>query len=234
MKIKQFGIFSILLLFCMVMSSPILGQRRKSRNLPFYDEKRLHYGFQIGLHRSTFHVQHSDFFAQNGDSTLAVRPVTQPGFSLGFILNFRLKDDLWDIRFLPNVVFYERNVTFDYPNSSKEEIFESTFIDLPIVFKYKSLRRNNHRFYMFVGVTPSFKVGSKREELLDKSLLTKDLNIQAEYGIGWDRYMSMFKFSPEIRFSHGLTNMLLPNDYTYSNNMNRMLSHKIALVLNFE
>ncbi len=234
MKIKQIYIFSLLFLGFILATPSAFGQRQKSRNMPFYDEKKLHYGFQIGLHSSTFLVKHSDFFAQNSDSTVAITPNFNSGFSLGFILNFRLKDDLWDIRFLPNVVFYERNITFSYPNSVKQELFESTFIDLPIIFKYKSLRRNNHRFYLFAGLTPSFKVGSKREELLDKSLLTKNFNLQTEYGIGWDKYMSMFKLSPEIRFSHGMTNMLLPNGYTYSNNINRLLSHKVALVFNFE
>jgi len=230
--LKQVTLLIFFLGLCVVL--PTFGQKRKSMNLMDYDSKKLHYGFQLGLHQSTFQVKHSDFFAQNGDSTIAIRSIPRLGFSIGFILNLRLKDDLWDLRLLPNVVFYDRNVTFDYPNTSVEQLFESTFIDFPILLKYKSLRRNNHRWYMFGGITPSLKVGSKREELLEKSLLTKDFNWQVEYGIGWDMYMAMFKLAPEIRFSHGVRNMLRPNDYTFSNNMDRMLSHKISIVLNFE
>jgi Outer membrane protein beta-barrel domain len=226
--------FMSLLFVALLLVSGSSWAQRKSKNLPFYDDKFLHYGFQIGLHNANYAIQHSDFFAKNGDSTQYVTPLASPGFSLGFILNFRMKDELWALRILPSVGFYERKVLYGYPQSIHEEQFESTFLEIPVLIKYKSVRRTNFRMYMTGGFMLGYEVGNKRDALTDNSLSTEHLNFEIQYGVGADIYFDMFKFSPELRFSHGLTNMMVRNNNRYDRQLQELTTHKVAFYLNFE
>ncbi len=209
----------------------------RSKNLPTYDDRVLRYGFQLGLHQSRFNIRHSDFFANNGDSTTAVHPKWSPGFMLGLITSFRLGNELWNLRFVPNVSFYERSIEYQYRNNPENlhnEIFENTMIEFPVLLKYKSLRRGNHRMYMVSGLSANFKVAGKKERLNDLQLQSINQNIEVCYGIGWDLYFEFFKFAPELRFSHGIPNLLIKNGNAASNNLDRLTTHRVALILNFE
>jgi hypothetical protein len=216
-----------------------VAQQQKTRNLPFYDDKKLHYGFLIGLHQSRLHVQeYSELFATRDDlDTLkAANPMISPGFSLGIITNFRLGNELWNLRFVPNVSFYERATKYTFTGGSTfNDLTESTFIELPFLVKYKSLRRNNTRFYMIGGFSYNIKVAGKKE-LIDQHLITKDRNLEIQYGFGWDRYLDMFKFALELRFSHGIPNVLSIEDSRrqLAEPIGRLTTHKVALFLNFE
>lgn len=231
--------FLIAVFAIVCLSNCAFAQRQKTRNLPFYDEKKLHYGFAIGLHQSRLHIQqYSELFANRDDlDTLkAAYPLLSPGFSLGIILNARLGNELWNLRFVPNVCFYERMTKYDFnKGSSMTDLTEATYIELPLLIKYKSLRRNNTRFYMIGGFSYNMKVGG-RKELLDTNLLTADRNLEIQYGVGWDRYLDLFKFALELRFSHGIPNILSVEDSKkqLADPIGRLTTHKITLYLNFE
>lgn len=209
----------------------------RSKNMPTYDDRFLRYGFQLALHQSRFNIRYSDFFANNGDSTTAVFPRWSPGFMLGLITSFRLGDELWNLRFVPNVSFYERNLEYQFrnnPENTHNELFENTFVELPLLLKYKSIRRNNHRMYMVGGISANFKVAGKKERLDDVQLQTLNQNLEICYGLGWDLYFEFFKFAPELRFSHGIPNLLIKNGNRVSNSLDRVTTHRVTLVLNFE
>jgi hypothetical protein len=209
----------------------------RSKNLPTYDDRVLRYGFQLALHQSRFNIRHSDFFANDGDSTTAVRPKWSPGFMLGLITSFRLGNELWNLRFVPNVSFYERSIEYQYRNNPENlhsETFENTMIELPVLLKYKSVRRGNHRMYMIGGFSANFKVAGKKERLNDLQLQSINQNLEVCYGIGWDLYFEFFKFAPELRFSHGIPNLLIKNGNRVSNSLDRLTTHRVTLILNFE
>lgn len=225
---KCFWIGTLILLF------QTSAWAQKSRNMPFYDDKKIHYGFQIGLHYSDLGIKHSRLFTERADTVQYIYTEAMPGFSLGFILNFKLVNELWSIRLLPTVSFYDRLVKFKYPKSEHSEIFESTFLEIPIMLKYKSVRRQNLRMYMTAGFMGGFEVGSKRDALSERSLTTSKYNLEVQYGFGCDMYFEMFKFAPELRFSHGLVNILNKNGSQYSQNIDRLTTHRITLYFNFE
>lgn len=209
----------------------------KSKNLPYYDDRVLRYGFQLALHQSRFNIRYSNFFSSDADSTTAVRPRWSPGFMIGLISSFRLGDELWNLRFVPNVSFYERSLEYQYRNSPENihnETFENTFIELPLLLKYKSLRRGNHRMYLVGGLSASFKVAGKKERLNDLQLQTLNHNIEVCYGFGWDLYAEFFKFAPELRFSHGIPNLLIHNGNRVSMSLDRITTHRVTLIFNFE
>ncbi len=212
-----------------------IGQEAFQYNLPFSDAKWLHYGFSIGLHTSNYQLKYSEkFVSTEMDSVHSIMPAGAFGFSLGFITDFRLADQ-FNIRILPKVSFYEFPVDFNYTDGNTDrQLIESTFVEIPILFKYKSERHKNFRVYFVGGVAPGFEVsGKKRKEQSSNKLLTEEFNINMEVGFGIDMYYPLFKFSPEIRFSKGLLNLLRDDEYGYSDGINSLKMNVVTLYLQF-
>lgn len=211
----------------------------KTINLPNSDERWLNYGFLIGGHVSGYQTRYSPAFVDslrapfdNMDSVTAIESKYRPGFSLGFILNLKLAEFL-DLRFLPQVVFYEHEVLYSYENQSpNSQILEATQVEFPLMLKYKSERRGNSRMYLIGGINPSFEAKGKNNQEGEEKLNLKDTNVALEFGFGIDIYNQFFKFSPEIRFSKGLTN-LVKHDNTYDLGLDRVSMNKVTLYLQF-
>nr|WKN35340.1 porin family protein [Tunicatimonas sp. TK19036] len=211
----------------------------KSDNLPNYDSRWLHYGFVIGMHSSNFRIQYNPDFASPGLDTLqSVMPSNAFGFSLGLIANFRLADYL-DLRIVPEVVFYENRLDYRYIQGGQlvtdQQIVESTFIEVPVLFKYKSVRRGNHRMYLVGGVEAGIEAtGKDNGGNESERLLTESTNLSLQVGFGLDIYFPLFKFAPEVRYSRGLMNMLSSNDNQYSEPLNQVTANTVTLYLLFE
>ncbi len=203
--------------------------------MPAYDDKQIHYGFQLALNHTGFKLKHSD--QSVSDTTYnKVYPSYTTGFSLGFIFNYRL-NDFMDARLLPTVAFYDRTVTYEYNDVSEPAIphvFESTFVEFPILLKYKSVRRRNTRFYMLGGIKPAIEVGAKKKDKKDDQLRTRPFDLTLEYGLGIDMYQPLFKFSPEVRFSLGLANLLVDDPNPFSEYLDRVSTFTVTVAALFE
>jgi hypothetical protein len=225
----------IIFFFAFIIPLSSIGQESFQYNLPFSDSKWLHYGFSIGLHTSSFQLKYSDeFVTPEMDSVHSIMPAPAFGFSLGFITDFRLVEQ-FNIRVLPKVSFYEFPVDFNYSDGRiDKQLIEATFVEIPILIKYKSERHKNFRVYFVGGIAPGLEVsGKKRKEQSDDRLLTHDLNLNVEVGLGIDMYYPLFKFSPEIRFSKGLPNLLKEDQYGYSEGIESLRMNVITLYLQF-
>jgi hypothetical protein len=225
--------FSLLILSLFVICK-VQAQDPRWTNLPFYDDKFMHYGFTLGVNASGYKARVSSSYVNNiSDTTLNVSPTYTPGFSLGFIVNFRLHDH-FDLRVLPTVGFYSRSITYDFANSSKVQTIESTFMEIPLLLKYKSMRRGNSRMYVLGGFKAAIEAGAKKKQRKPTDLRTNGFDFCLDLGVGMDIYCPLFKFSPEIRFSHGLLNVLSNDPNIYSSSLSRLSSNTISLFLNFE
>jgi hypothetical protein len=229
--------YKIVRIFILAFFIPLstIGQEAFQKNLPFSDSKWLHYGFSIGIHTSSFQLKYSDkFVTPEMDSVHSIMPANAFGFSLGFITDFRLADQL-TIRILPKVSFYEFPVDFNYTNgNTDQQLIEATVVEIPILLKYKSERHKNFRVYFVGGVAPGLEVsGKKRKEQSDDRLLTREFNVSLEMGFGIDMYYPLFKFSPEIRFSKGLFNFLREDDYGYSDGIESLKTNVVSLYFQF-
>ena len=80
-------------------------------------------------------------------------------------IHFRLGRNT-DLRFLPTLSFAERDIIYTIEVEGElEEIkkdIESTFIEFPIKFKYKSNRYNNGRAYLLTGAKLNIDLASQR------------------------------------------------------------------------
>ena len=225
---KSFGLF-LLSLFLIVK---VQAQDPRWTNLPYYDDKFMHYGFTLGINASGFKSKVSSGYFDN-DTTLNVSPTYTPGFSLGFIVNFRLHEH-FDLRVLPTVGFYSRSVTYDFTNSTEIQTIESTFMEIPLLLKYKSMRRGNSRVYVLGGFKAAIEAGAKKKQRKSSDLRTNGFDFCLDLGVGMDIYCPLFKFSPELRFSHGLLNLLSNDPNVYSSSLSRLSTNTISLFLNFE
>jgi len=212
------------------------GQRFKwaRQHNPNYDTRTISYGFMIGLHTSAYQVTYADeFVTPKYDTVSSVMAQFSPGFSLGFLVNYRVSEFV-DLRIMPKAGFYTHKLQYTYTDESTNVQFvESTHVELPILLKYKSMRRGNVRMYMIGGVTPGLELSGKNE-IKTSGLDIRKSNIQLEGGLGFDFYFPLFKFSQEIRFARGIMNVLGDDPSIYSDPLKRLNTNTISVYFIFQ
>jgi hypothetical protein len=144
--------------------------------------------------------------------------------------------DVLDLRLMPKAGFYDMKLTYQYTDRREQnQLIETTQMEFPLLLKYKSLRRGNVRMYMIAGFTPSFELSGKNDvESNTANLSVKKTNLTADAGIGVDFYFPLFKFSQEIRFSHGLTNVLGDDPSVFRDPIKRLNTNVIGVYFIFQ
>lgn len=175
------------------------------------------------------------------DTLMSVEATRAPGFTLGIVSNLHLGNML-DLRFLPSLSFGERSLDYTINNPARESIIfrekkvESTFLEFPLLLKYKSLRLNNGRAYLIGGfkyvidLASQDRIDDNNENLL--KLKRNDINY--ELGFGIDFYLPYFKFSPEIKVAYGLNNLIVRDNSIYTNSLESIRSKAIFISFTFE
>ena len=223
----------------LISSFSSFGQRhKKPQNLPRYDFKKIHFGFTLGINSLNFNINKNKKFLEN-DTLLSTLSQDQKGFNLGIVSNLRL-GRYTDLRFIPTLVFGERILNYQFNETSNlnlnDKRIESTLIDFPISFKYKSERYNNFRTYVICGVKYSLDIASQSEIDDEGQELVKLNNhdLMLEGGFGIDFYLQYFKFSPQIKISHGIINILSKDNTLYTQTLNNLKTSSWMLSFTFE
>ena len=230
-------IFLLIIFLCFSLFS--YGQRhKKPQNLPRYDFKKIHFGFTLGINSLNFNLAKNDDFLNN-DSLLTLLASDQKGFNLGIVSNLRL-GKYTDLRFIPTLVFGERILNYQFNNQSNlsltDKRIESTLIDFPVSLKYKSARYNNFRTYVICGVKYSLDIASQSEIDDEGQELVKLNNhdLMIEGGFGIDFYLQYFKFSPQIKISHGIINILSKDKTLYTQTIDNLKTNSWMISFTFE
>lgn len=214
------------------------GSSQHGQNLLEYDQRLLTYGFTLGAHTSTLRLHFDDAFTSGKYSDVAnIVSRNAFGFSIGFLANLRLVQYL-DIRIMPKVAFYQYTLEHQYIDRDvRDKVFFADFtaVDLPVMLKYKSQRRKNFRMFYVGGLTPTIDVTGKRqrEENEEDGLQLSGDNLALEVGFGSDIYFPFFRFSPEIRYSYGLVNVLKNKNNDVGDAFSRINTQSISLYLVF-
>jgi hypothetical protein len=236
--------FSLAIFFCAltfsVQAQYYSNKKFANKNNPNYDErKKITYGFLIGLHTSTYQIKYSDkFVTQDFDTVFSIEPNWKRGFVLGFIVNYSAAEYL-DFRITPQVGFYEHSLSYIYTENANqltnEQVIETTMVEIPILVKYKSVRRGNVRMYMIGGIKPGIEASGKKDlDALTTRLAVKEFNLALEAGFGFDLYYPLFKFSPEIRFSKGVNNLLKDSTNPFGQPLKRINTNTITVYFLFQ
>ncbi|SNC64364.1 probable protein-translocating porin PorT [Hymenobacter gelipurpurascens] len=214
-------------------------------NLRGYDSRPLHLGLYVAPLISRYKIERAPMSGSNlPDPSISANSLVSPGLSVGFLADVRFTDYL-SLNFSPGVSFITRRIEFtgngNLPGkvdgntglvSEQTQEIGSTHVDLPVLLKLKSERRRNTRVYIVGGVKPNFTIGKRKTDAEVDLLEAQSKDIALEYGVGLDLFYPFFKFSPELRFSHGLTNLHKPGNDVYSQSLQSMKSNTVTLYLN--
>ncbi|BEH00314.1 porin family protein [Bacteroides sedimenti] len=236
-KIKLRQILTILFLYLMTVG--VNAQTRRVQYRPYIDQRKVHYGFLIGLHTQDLEFINNGYITENGESWFADVPSYNPGFTVGVLGELYLNKNL-ALRAIPTLHFGDKTVVFREQKSLKEERqqIKSTYLSLPLDLKFSAERFNNYRPYIMTGINPMIDLSVKKNQ----ELLVKRADCYLEAGVGCDFYLPFFKLIPELKFCFGLNNLLQKNrtdlndksllKYTYS--VDKMSSRMIVFSLYFE
>lgn len=224
----------VAILVLSLMSFSGYAQNDPTENLIDYNSQWIHYGFLIGLHSSKYRIQYADEY-RDLDSLHSVVPDNLPGWKVGFVVDMFLHEH-FSFRLLPTVGFYEHDLTYRYTDgTSFRELKDATIVELPTMIKYRSARRGNVAMYAVGGLSPSLEAAGKGDELdAGKRLTLRDWNFSVDAGFGFDLYFPLFKFSPEVRYSWGLRNMLTGDPNEFNAPLKKLTYQNISFYVTFE
>ena len=222
---------------CSVFAIGVTAQTAKGNyNFLDFNQKPYYFGITLAYNSSNFKVFQSKEFVLN-DSIARVESVTGPGFNLGIVTNLKIGDH-FDIRFLPTLSFAERNINYGATVDNKKFFrrVESVFVEMPFHARYKSVPYRDMRLFVIAGVKYGFDVASDSRSRNAENLVKIAPNDFAfEIGAGIQFFLPYFIFSPELKFSHGLNNILIFDDsLEESTVIEKVLSRGFTVSLHFE
>jgi hypothetical protein len=213
---------------------------KKVMNLQNYDNRVLHFGFLLGVNLADFRIKYNaNYFGV--DTVLSLQSKRESGFNLGIISDLRL-GEYFNLRFVPTLSFSARTLQYVILENNvivqRDKQVESVFLDFPLLFKYKSERAGNFRAYLIGGAKYSMDMASQKDvnSTLVKDILVKidDNDMLVVFGVGFDLYLTYFKFSPEITYSFGLKNLIVQENNILTRPIDRLTSKIIQISFNFE
>jgi hypothetical protein len=235
MRIQKFKKHLLIIFFISGFITSVSAQG----NLPYVDQKPIHFGFSLGTSLMDFNVT-----AIPGD-TAQVSSLT-PTFSVGIITDLRL-NRYFNLRFTPNLNLGGRDISFKFTNIETTSV-QSFLLNMPFYLKYSSERKGNIRPYLITGGGVSFDLATTTD---NTEILLRPVNFNVEFGVGCDLYFSFFKLCPELKYSIGLNDIFVPikdwptdpTDITkrsspknpiFSNALEKLKSNILTLTFNFE
>ncbi|MCX7649034.1 MAG: PorT family protein [Flavobacteriales bacterium] len=215
----------------------------KPLNLPKLDRKPIHFGFLLGANAMPMGIRP---VANPGmvDSVYRIELRPQGGFTMGLLGNVKIHEFI-NFRFLPSLSFGSRKFIYSIRETISDtsvayydvqKSVESTYLELPLLLRFKSARLNNVRVYVDTGIKYSFDLSSKAgtDDKGGNLLKLRRHDLSYDLGVGLDFYLQYFKFSPSLRVSWGFLNVKYPENHMYSSSIERLYSRMVLLTFYFE
>jgi len=191
------------------------GQKDIPRNLSAFDYKPLHWGFTVGLNSMDYSIR------RNPEATnfrfADVNGFQPAGFQVNIVSDLRLSD-FWNLRFLPGINLGSRQMVYYFPDTwevDQVSTIGSSYLDFPLLLKYRSVRVNNYRPYLIGGLSYRLDMSARKafDEEDDDKIRVKKGDFYLEVGVGIDNYLQFFKYSTELKLAIGLRNILVDDDF---------------------
>ncbi len=231
--------YLLIFTFLFICGESFSQRYKKPQNLARYDYQKIHFGFTLGINELNFNMQKNSNTITN-DTLKTLYTKSQKGFNLGIVSNLRI-GKYTDLRFVPALIFGERHLDYGFvdslnTNNNQVKKIESTILDFPIYIKYKSERYNNFRAYIIGGIKYSMDIASqdKIDDEGQEIVKLKRNDLMGEIGFGLDFYLKYFKFSPQIKISYGLLDLLTKDQSIYTKSINRLTTNGWMLSFTFE
>ncbi|MBQ7162422.1 MAG: PorT family protein [Bacteroidales bacterium] len=228
------------LLLLSLAALPLSAQHKKPQYLQYEDMRPYHFGFFVGLHTQDFQIEHTGAVDENGATWYGSVPSYSPGFSVGVLGDYRLRDNL-SLRLSPTIHFGSKTMALVSDQPDCEIVtanIRSNYIMLPLNLRYRGARTDNYRPYLLTGVSLGIDAGRRKK----KEIQLKELNTYWEIGVGCDFYTPYFRFVPELKLCLGLSDIFEHNRNEesdaafvhYTNAFEKISSRLIVLSFQFE
>ena len=201
-------------------------------NMETFQKQRVHWGYYLGFNFYDFKFDYKENFPDE------IQVDNTTSFNVGLVGNLRLHEYV-DLRLEPGLYYSQRNLNFPGFTNPRDQLREvkSTYIHIPLLLKFSSLRTGNIRPYLLGGVSTSLNLSSNYNAQDDNSEQRFRMNqwtYNYEVGFGIDIFLEYFIFSPSIRGSFGFNNELIPDnnpDSRWTGNVESMKTR--AVFVNF-
>lgn len=211
-----------LLLFFVLSFSSTFAQKEKPLMYRRFDERLLHFGFTLGLNMADFTTYTKlNAYEQYGLKSLTSSYVA--GGQVGIVGTIKIGTPVVRLRFIPTLSFQERALQYvfestdplDPEDNTNEERINSTNLDFPLMFQFRTLRLNNFAAYCLVGGQYSIDLQSQQDasqSYIDPFIKIKKHDFQGQVGGGIEFFTPFFKFGVELKFSHGFMNSFIQDN----------------------
>lgn len=208
-------------------------------NMPDHDQKPYYFGIILGYNTSHYNITHHPSFLLR-DTIQTIESLNSGRVHLGILANWQVTERI-DIRGYPlHLIFSEKK--FDYREKGQtgivttEQRVESIVMSFPLQVRLKSDRIGNFRVYTLAGGKYDFDLASNAGARNSENIVkVRKSDLGVEGGIGFQFFFKYFIFSPEIKFSYGLTNVHARDEsLRYSNVIDKMNSRMVMFSLHFE
>jgi hypothetical protein len=215
----------------LIFSFSALSQKEKPLNYRRFDERTLHFGFMLGLNTSDFTLYPKlNAYADYGLKSISTDAT--PGGQVGIVSTLKLGTPVVRLRFIPTLSFQERVVNYVFENPDplgkdilNQERVNSTNLDFPLMFQFRTLRVNNFAAYILAGGQYTLDLQSQEEasqNYIDPFLKIRKHDVQGQVGGGLEFFAPYFKFGMELKFSHGFINSFIQDNTDVSNPIDRL------------
>ena len=210
--------------------------QRGNYNYREHQNKDYYFGITVGLNTSSYRLFYSDRFVA-ADDVLGLTVNREPGLDLKIVSNLKVGEYI-DVRFLPGLAFAGRSIDYNLAGDQEAEQrkVSSVFAEFPVQVRYKSEPWKDIRMFVLGGVKYSYDVASdSKTRDAEEFVKFSPSDFQLEVGAGMQFYFPYFIFSPEVKFSHGLGNVLIFEESVRNSTvLDKVLSRAFTVSLHFE
>jgi hypothetical protein len=214
------------------------AQDTSSIHFPLYNNSIVRFGFNITINSTYFKVaQVSDL--NKFDSLKSVTATPTSGFNLGLSADFKIRPR-FRLIFSPDLAFATRELSYSFNGKSQHtNIFfvESTFLDLPLEIKLLTKRFRNFDGYVVGGGEYTYDLAHNNDSTstpLHYLLPILRNNITCMIGGGISYYLTYFKFSFEVQYGFGITNLLIKDNTVYTQSLSGLYNRALLFTFRFE
>lgn len=234
---KKFSIVFIIIVLAQLKGLTQYSGSRSIANYLYHKAKPYYFGIDLGYDNSNMFLKKSNYFVDN-TKYLVVEPNNGIGFHVHMVVNLKL-GETYDLRLLPGFAFTDKKIDYYTDltgNLSTDKKIESVFVEVPVLARYKSAPYNDMRAYVITGIKYLYDVNSNAKNRNNENLIKiSPHDFQFEIGGGVQFFFPFFIFSPEIKFSSGIGNVLIyDKNLKESTVLEKVLSKSISISFHFE
>jgi hypothetical protein len=200
-----------------------------------YNRKNYYFGINLGINNSGYKLQQSSFFINN-DSIRVAEGSRNIGVNMYMITNLKL-GEYFDFRFLPGLSFAQRGIEYTRNDAGGLVVgrpIESVYFEMPFHVRFKSEPYKDKRGFVVAGLKYGYDVQTNSKSRKSQIKMAPH-DFQYEVGLGLQMFYPYFIFSPELKFSRGLGNLLIyDKGLNESQVLEKVSSSIFTISFNFE